>query len=340
MPIPTLEWKDGGLDIIDQRFLPAAEKRVLLSTVAEIADAIETLAVRGAPAIGVAAAYGVVVAAMEHPEESYVRSAIARLRATRPTAVNLFNALDRMESLLEGAFSSGDPKEKLLETANAIFEEDMETCRSLSVHGAQLLRDGDTVLTHCNAGGLATAGYGTALGIIYAAHEQGKRITVYADETRPLFQGARLTAWELSRSGIPATVICDSMAAEIMKQGKIDHVIVGADRIAANGDAANKIGTYGLSLGARAHSVPFYVAAPLSSFDFTLASGAGIPIEEREPAEIHSPFGTRIVPEGVACYNPAFDVTPAEHITAIISEMGIARQPFDAALRSWHEAQS
>ena len=337
MPVKTLEWKEKGLEIIDQRLLPVEEKRILLTTVEEVAGAIETLAVRGAPAIGVAAAYGVVIAARENPGEAHVRSAIERLKRTRPTAVNLFFALDRMAEALSGAFDSTDPAERLLECAHAIFDEDKRICRMLSQHGAQLLNDGDTVLTHCNAGGLATSGYGTALGIIYAASEEGKKISVYVDETRPLLQGARLTAWELSKSGVPVTVICDNMAAVVLGQGRINHVIVGADRITANGDAANKIGTYGLSLCARMHNVPFYIAAPLTSFDFTLKSGSDIPIEERNPEEIHSPFGKRITPEGVSFYNPAFDVTPNEYISAIISERGIARPPFDVALKSWYD---
>ncbi|MFC1692805.1 S-methyl-5-thioribose-1-phosphate isomerase [Candidatus Latescibacterota bacterium] len=340
MPVETLKWKEKGLEIIDQRFLPLEEKRSLLTTTEEVAESIETLAVRGAPAIGVAAAYGVVIAAMENTEENHVRAAINRLRLTRPTAVNLFHALDRMSAGLNDAFESQDPVKRLLECAHSIYEEDMQKCRILSQYGARLLNDGDTVLTHCNAGGLATSGYGTALGIIYSACEEGKRITVYADETRPLLQGARLTAWELSKSGVPVTVICDSMAAVVMCQGKIDHVIVGADRIAANGDTANKIGTYGLSVCAREHEVPFYVAAPLTSFDFSLASGDDIPIEERNPREIHTPFGTRIAPDNIFYYNPAFDVTPVGNISSIISEKGIAYPPFENALESWNPERS
>lgn len=335
MPVNTLSWSGRGLEIIDQRLLPVTEKRILLTTVDAVCGAIRTLAVRGAPAIGVAAAYGVVVAAREHAGEEYVRAAIAGLRETRPTAVNLFHALDRMEAAVADAFVSGDPAGRLLERAREIHEEDIRICRALSEYGAELLSDGDTVLTHCNAGGLATSEYGTALGVIYAAVEQGKRIGVYADETRPLLQGARLTAWELHRNAIPVTVICDSMAAVVMRRGLVNHVIVGADRIAANGDTANKIGTYGLSLAARSHGVPMYVAAPLTSFDFTFASGADIPIEERSAAEIHTIGGTRIAPEGVSFFNPAFDVTPAENITAIISERGVARPPFGPVIAAW-----
>jgi methylthioribose-1-phosphate isomerase len=335
MPVETMRWSGVGLDIIDQRLLPRSETRVLLVTVEAVCGAIETLAVRGAPAIGVAAAYGVVVAARERTDEAYVRSSIERLRKTRPTAVNLFNALERMEETVSGAFSSGDPVGRLLARARELHDEDLRICRELSGHGAELLSDGDTVLTHCNAGALATAGWGTALGVIYAASAQGKRIRVYADETRPLLQGARLTAWELHKSGIPVTVICDSMAAEVMRRGLVDCVIVGADRIAANGDTANKIGTYGLSVAARAHGIPLYVAAPLTSFDFRIASGSGIPIEERKDAEIHTISGVRIAPDGVSFFNPAFDVTPAENISAIISEKGVARPPFGAVLERW-----
>ena len=337
MPVATLAWKDGGLDIIDQRLLPLTEKHLFLTTVPDVCEAIETLAVRGAPAIGVAAAYGVVVAVRERADEAYVRASILRLRKTRPTAVNLFNALDRMECAVGDAFASGDPEGRLLELAHALYEEDLRICRALSVHGAELLSDGDTVLTHCNAGGLATAGYGTALGVVYAAVEQGKRISVYADETRPLLQGARLTAWELHRNGIPVTVICDNMAASVMRRGGINHVITGADRIAANGDTANKIGTYGLSIIAKEHGVPFYIAAPLTSFDFRIAAGDEIPIEERKDSEIHTIGGVRIAPEGVSFFNPSFDVTPAEYISAIISEQGVARKPYAPVLAEWEK---
>ena len=335
MPVETLRWSNKGLDIIDQRLLPLQEKRVLLTTTEEVCTAIKTLAVRGAPAIGVAAGYGVVVAALENTARDYVLSSIQRLRKTRPTAVNLFMALDRMESLVDDAFGSADPAGMLLQAARAIHEEDDRICRELSRCGAELLSDGDTVITHCNAGGLATSGYGTALGVIYAAAEQGKRIRVYADETRPLLQGARLTAWELSKNGIDVTVICDNMAASVLSRGGINHAIVGADRIAANGDTANKIGTCGLSILCGEYGVPFYVAAPLTSFDFTLTSGKEIPIEERDGAEIQTIAGSQVAPGEVSFYNPAFDVTPAKNITAIISEKGIARQPFETLLSEW-----
>ncbi len=335
MPVATLRWTEQGLVIIDQCLLPGREMYRTLKTTGDVCEAIETLAVRGAPAIGVAAAYGVVLAARENLTVDYVRSSIIRLKKTRPTAVNLFHALDTMEHAIDDAFASGDPLARLLECAHNIFKEDQRICRTLSHHGAQLLKDGDTVLTHCNAGGLATSGYGTALGVIYAAIEDGKRINVYADETRPLLQGGRLTAWELSRNGVPVTVICDNAAAAVLRQGNIDHVIVGADRIAANGDAANKIGTYSLSLAAREHHVPFYVAAPLTSFDFSLQSGCDIPIEERSAHEIYDTWKWSETQENVSFYNPAFDVTPARNISAIISEKGVARPPFAAALKLW-----
>ena len=342
MPVETVRWDDRGLDIIDQRLLPLQEKRILLTTTDGVCAAIKSLAVRGAPAIGVAAAYGVVVAAREKQDMQHVLNALKKLRETRPTAVNLFKALDRMEAALDEAFGSADPVAALLRAAREVHEEDDRICRELARHGARLLSDGDTVLTHCNAGGLATSGYGTALGVIYAAVEAGKRISVYADETRPLLQGARLTAWELSRNipRIEVTVICDNMAAVVLREGKIDHVIVGADRIAANGDTANKIGTYGVSLAARAHGVPFYVAAPLTSFDFGIASGDDIPIEQREAAEIHTIAGTAVAPPDVMFYNPAFDITPAENIAAIISEKGVASQPFAPVIAEWGKESS
>lgn len=335
MPILTLKWENEGLSILDQRLLPVQEKYITLKTTDEVCDAIYTLAVRGAPAIGVSAAYGVVVAARENTELTHVRDSIAKLRKTRPTAVNLFYALDRMEKVLPEAFNTGDPVNYLLENARAIHDEDMSICRSLSFHGAELLRDGDTVLTHCNAGALATSGYGTALGVIYAAMETGKKIKVFADETRPLLQGGRLTAWELAKNDVPITVICDNMAAAVMRMTKIDHVIVGADRIASNGDTANKIGTYGLSISAKEHGVPFYVAAPLTTFDFTLETGAEIPIEERKASEIYGIWSGGKVPENIDFFNPAFDVTPAENISAIICEKGVACKPFEKDFGIW-----
>jgi methylthioribose-1-phosphate isomerase len=335
MPVPTVEWKDSTLYIIDQRLLPITYKIIQLKSTDEVCEAIKTLAVRGAPAIGVAAAYGVVVAAQEKADADFVLDAIAKLRKTRPTAVNLFMALDRMEPVVSDAFDSSDPVAFLLEQARGIHEEDDRLCRTLSKNGAELLSDGDTVLTHCNAGGLATSGYGTALGVVYAAVESGKKISVYSDETRPLLQGARLSSWELQQSGVEVTVICDNMAGVVMREGRIGHVIVGADRIAANGDTANKIGTYTVSVLAREHGIPFYVAAPLTTFDFSLESGEGIPIEERGPDEIHTVFGSQVAPLDVSFYNPAFDVTPADNITSIITEAGVARAPFEEKLAEW-----
>lgn len=335
MSVNTLQWNKRGLEILDQRLLPVQEKRIVLDTTESVCDAIKTLAVRGAPAIGVAAAYGVVVAARENTNRDFVSSAIQALRQTRPTAVNLFYALDCMGEVVDSAFDSNDPVQFLLEKARALHDEDIRICRDLSFHGSALLDDGDTVLTHCNAGGLATSGYGTALGVLYAAVEQGKTIRVYADETRPLLQGGRLTAWELAQNDIEVTVICDNMAGVVLRDGLINHVIVGADRIAANGDTANKIGTYSLSVLAKEHAVPLYVAAPLTSFDFSLSSGNEIPIEERAANEIYDIWSPGKQADGVNFYNPAFDITPASHIAAIISEKGIARFPFDKTLADW-----
>lgn len=335
MIFETLGWAGTGLEILDQRLLPLEEHRILLDTVDGVCDAIRTLAVRGAPAIGVAAAYGVVVAALERTDEEYVRAAIGLLGATRPTAVNLFTALDFMSATVGEAFSSGSPVERLLAAAREFHDNDLMICKKLSENGAELLGDGDSVLTHCNAGALATSGWGTALGVIYAAVEQGKKIRVFADETRPLLQGARLTAWELHKSGVPVTLICDNMAADVMRRGLVDHVIVGADRIAANGDTANKIGTYGVSVLARGHGIPFYVAAPVTSFDFSISSGADIPIEERTSSEVHTIAGNRIAPDGISFFNPAFDVTPSENISAVITELGVAVPPYGPVLAEW-----
>ena len=340
MNFETLSWDGDGLRILDQRRLPREERYQTLTSTEAVAEAIETLAVRGAPAIGVTAAYGVVVAAMESPKREHIARAIDRLRRTRPTAVNLFTALDRMIECLDAAFDSPDPTAFILEEARAFHEQDVRLCLAISSYGAELLADGDTVLTHCNAGALATSGCGTALGVIYEACEQGKNIAVITDETRPLLQGAHLSAWELARNDVPVTVICDNMAAVMMKKGLVNHVIVGADRIAANGDTANKIGTYGLSISARAHDVPFYVAAPFTTFDFSLSTGEGIPIEERAADEVGSFNGIQTIPPDASVYNPAFDVTPASNITAIITEHGVARPPFDETFNRWRANSS
>ncbi len=337
MPIETLKWIDGeGLRLLDQTKLPTEETYFVCRDVETVAQAIERLAVRGAPAIGVSAAYGVVIGAMNadgaNPRAS-IHSAIERLRRTRPTAVNLFWALDRMTRVLES--SADDPTERLLAEARFIEQDDLRRSRAMGRHGASLLPETATAITHCNAGGLATSGYGTALGVFYAAQEAGKSVRVFADETRPLLQGARLTSWELAKAGIPVTVICDNMAAVVMRREKIDAVFVGADRIAANGDAANKIGTYGLAIIAARHSVPFYVVAPMSTVDMSLATGDEIPIEERNEDEVRRGMGRQTVPDEAAVYNPAFDVTPFELISGIITEHGIARAPYTETLRSW-----
>ncbi len=332
----TLQWRgdvDGVLRIIDQTRLPVELVEIDLQTVEEVSEAIRSLRVRGAPAIGVSAAYGVVLGLRNGPfrDRSEFNAQLQRiteqLAASRPTAVNLFWALDRMKACAEAhpEFSSKEMTGRLLEEARAIEREDREMCAAIGRYGAELLEEGQGVLTHCNAGGLATAGDGTALSVMFAAAAQGKSIHVYADETRPLLQGARLTAWELQQRNIPVTLICDSMAGWVMKQNKVSAVVTGADRIAANGDAANKIGTYSVALLAKAHGIPFYIAAPSSTFDFSIAGGEEIPIEERKPEEITHGFGRQTAPDGVGVYNPAFDVTPAELIAAIITEHGVIR---------------
>ena len=343
MPVETIRWAGGicgHIELIDQRLLPVELRYIECRDLETIWEAIKMLRVRGAPAIGVAAAMGLVVgvqastAAGAEEFLAELREAKDYLATSRPTAVNLFWALERMERVALDARGATvrQLKQRLLDEALAIRREDCEICRAIGRNGAELLRDGDTVLTHCNAGGLATADYGTALAVIFAAHETGKRISAYADETRPLLQGARLTTWELQQAGIPVTLICDSMAAQVMREGRIDAVIVGADRIAANGDVANKIGTYGLSIVARAHGVPFYVAAPVSTFDLSLANGAGIPIEQRDPQEITRWGGHQTAPDGIDVYNPAFDVTPAANVAAIITERGNIEKPDAAAI--------
>lgn len=331
----TLMWKggaDGYLALIDQTLLPGELKYVECRDVESVWEAIRQLQVRGAPAIGIAAAYGVCVGlqtAASADEASFfarLEEVTGYLATSRPTAVNLFWALDRMKSLaggLRGKASTREIYNALLAEARAIEDEDRQMCRQIGRHGAALLADGQGVLTHCNAGGLATADYGTALAVFYAASESGKRLHVYADETRPLLQGARLTAWELRQRNIDVTLICDSTAAQVMREGRVQAVITGADRIAANGDAANKIGTYGVAVLAAAHDIPFYIAAPTSTFDLSLADGDQIPIEQRDPKEITHGFGRQTAPEGIHVYNPAFDVTPARLIKAIICERGV-----------------
>ncbi len=331
-----LDNQGGKLRLIDQTLLPEQLVYVELDDTEDIFDAIKRLVVRGAPAIGCAAALG--LAAIVRKVEfcaskeliSFAQKNADRLAESRPTAVNLFWALKLcMNEIKENTLATPDElKNILLKTALGILEEDIQMCRSIGMHGKALLRDGMGILTHCNAGALATGDYGTALSPMYVAHEDGIQIKVYADETRPLLQGSRLTAWELHQAGLDVTAICDNMAAQVMKEGKIDLVIVGSDRIAANGDAANKIGTYGVAVLAKYHNIPFYVAAPYSTFDLELSHGNKIPIEQRQADEIANGFGRRTAPENINFYNPAFDVTPNELITGIITEKGIFRPPF------------
>jgi methylthioribose-1-phosphate isomerase len=331
----------GHVRFVDQTRLPQELAHVDTSDVGDVFTAIRTLQVRGAPAIGIAAAFGVVAAVQSDPSASgagimaAVHAAADYLAGSRPTAVNLFWALDRMRRTAEREAGSPPPqiKERLAMEAVRIRDEDAAMCRAIGGHAAALLTDGQAVLTHCNAGSLATSEYGTALAPVYVAAEQGKRISVYADETRPLLQGSRLTAWELMQAGIDVTLICDNMAAQVMRAGRVSAVLVGADRIASNGDTANKIGTYGLAVLAHAHRLPFYVLAPTSTFDMSIRSGAEIPIEERSAEEVTEGFGKRTAPAGVKVYSPAFDVTPARLITAIVCEKGIARPDFSESLR-------
>jgi methylthioribose-1-phosphate isomerase len=330
--ITPIQWTGSELVLLDQRQLPAEEVYVRCRSAREVADAIRTMVVRGAPAIGVCAAFGTALDALAGRD---VAEAASVLRATRPTAVNLQWALNRM---LERAATGN--AHSLVAEAEAIFREDVEANRRIGRYGAELLREQATVLTHCNAGALATAGYGTALGVIRAATEAGKKIRVFADETRPFLQGARLTAWELQRDGIDVTLITDNMAGHFFQQRRFDAVIVGADRIAVNGDTANKIGTYTLAVLANAHRVPFYVAAPLNTIDPNCASGSDIPIEERSAEEVTSLAGVAIAPAGVTARHPAFDVTPANLISAIISDRGVLRPPYEEAIANVLDAQS
>jgi len=337
--LPTIAWRNHSVIMIDQRKLPAQEVYVRCRTYIQVAQAIEKMVIRGAPAIGIAAAYGLVLGVMAMRAET-ARSLEAdfdrvyrRLERTRPTARNLFWALERMRAVYETSRGMGLPatKKALLLEAQAIEREDAETNRLIGLHGRDIIPDGATVLTHCNAGALATAGYGTALGVIRAAVEQGKRIRVVADETRPFLQGARLTVWELCRDGIPVVLITDNMAGWMMRRGEVSVVVVGADRIARNGDTANKIGTYSVAVLAKENGVPFYVAAPLSTVDTSLADGSAIPIEERKPEEVREAGGRLLTVPDVEVRNPAFDVTPANFITGIITERGLFRPPFSFA---------
>ena len=348
--IKTLYWTDEGVVMIDQRRLPTEEHYPLFRTYEEVAWAIKEMVVRGAPAIGIAAAMGIALGArdicIEDPEEFERRfdHICEVFAATRPTAVNLFWAIERMRlvfhTLMRRQVSLSDVRARLVEEAIRMHAEDVRTNKAMGRFGAELIPDGSTVLTHCNAGALATAGYGTALGVIRAAIEAGKRVAVFADETRPFLQGARLTAWELHKDGIPVTLITDSMAGHFMKRGDINCVIVGADRIAANGDVANKIGTYSVAVLARENEIPFYVAAPISTLDLSISSGENIPIEERREEEVTHVKGMQVAPIGIGIANPAFDVTPHRYISAIITERGIARPDYRASLQRLAELTS
>lgn len=340
MSIRPIEYRDGAIHMIDQRLLPTQEVWIRYRDYQSVAEAIRSMVVRGAPAIGVAAAFGVAFGARDIAAAGFgefyaeLEKVCATLAATRPTAVNLFWALDRMRTRARQLAGSplDDIRTELLNEALAVAAEDEAINRAMGRHGAVLIPDGARILTHCNAGALATGGYGTALGVIRAAVESGKSVSVLADETRPFLQGARLTAWELHKDGIPVTLICDNMAGALMRQGEIDGVIVGADRIAANGDVANKIGTYSVAVLAREHGLPFYVAAPLSTIDRNIADGDQIPIEERDAIEVTHCGATRLAPEGIRVRNPAFDVTPARLVTAIITERGVVRGDYVAGL--------
>jgi len=334
----AIEWLDGKLRILDQGKLPREQIFADLDNYHDVVLAIKEMRVRGAPAIGVAAAYGIALGASviktANKDEflAQLNQVMQTFAASRPTAVNLFQAINRMKKAARGD-GVAEIKNSLINEAKRIHQEEITATRQLSQLGTELIKDGFTLLTHCNAGSLATAGYGTALGVIKAAKDQGKRVSVFATETRPLLQGARLTTWELRQEGIPVTLITDSMVGYFMQQGKIDCVIVGADRIAANGDVANKIGTYTLAVLAKENKIPFYVAAPASSIDISLSSGDKIPIEERSPEEVTHIRGVPIAPEGIRAANPAFDVTPHSYITAIISEKGIIKEPYTEGLK-------
>jgi methylthioribose-1-phosphate isomerase len=348
--LPTIARENDTVVMIDQRKLPAREVYVRCKTPAEVARAIKTMVIRGAPAIGVAAAMGIAIG-MRRSQSTGTQKLAAEfyktcelLAATRPTAVNLFWAIERMKRSFAAAVAAGESvdqiKDRLDREAQAIHDEDVASCRAMGAYGADVVPAEATILTHCNAGALATAGYGTALGVIRAAVERGKRVAVLADETRPFLQGARLTAWELMRDGISTTVITDNMAGAIMRTGHIDLVVVGADRIAANGDTANKIGTYSVAVLAKEHDIPFYVAAPLSTIDLNTPDGSSIPIEERNSREVTHMGGSQITPDGAHIRNPAFDVTPCRLITGIITERGIFRPPYTESLKRAFESEA
>ncbi len=349
--IPTLEWTDEGVRFLDQTRLPLEEVYVLAKTHDDVATVITTMVVRGAPALGVTSAMGVALGAKNSTAITVpallaeVDAIGSTLAATRPTAVNLFWGIERMRRVAralgaEPQATVASVKAGMIDEARRMYDEDIAACRTLGAFGAELLPSEGGVLTHCNAGALATCGYGTALGVIRAAVESGRKIEVYADETRPFLQGARLTAWELMHDGIPTTVICDNMAASLMRAGKLQAIVVGADRIAANGDVANKIGTYGVAVLAKEHGIPFYVAAPWSTVDLATATGEAIPIEQRAAGEVTHHGGKQMTPHQVGIWNPAFDVTPAKYVTAIITERGVMRAPYTESLARESEALS
>lgn len=341
--LPTIAREADVVVMIDQRKLPAEEVYVRCATAADVARAIKTMVIRGAPAIGVAAAYGIALGMRKSTATGTQKFAAEfyktceHMAATRPTAVNLFWAIERMKRAFAIGANAGESvdqiKDRLDREAEAIHDEDVASCRAMGAFGASVVPDEARILTHCNAGALATAGYGTALGVVRGAVEAGKRVAVFADETRPFLQGARLTAWELVRDGIETTVITDNMAGSLMRSGRVNFVVVGADRIAANGDTANKIGTYSVAVLAREHGIPFYVAAPLSTIDLKTSDGSQIPIEERQAKEVTHIKGTQVAPDGALVWNPAFDVTPHQLIAGIITERGICRPPFTESLR-------
>lgn len=340
MPVDTISWKNGKVRFIDQTLLPGKLKFVESDSVERLWTAIKRLEVRGAPAIGIAGALGAVLAAYSARSSSVsiflrdLRAGMKYLASSRPTAVNLFWALDNMARVADANSDKdvGAIRKLLLKEALRMLEDDKASCRAMARYGASLVKSGDAILTHCNAGGLATADYGTALGVMFESKRLGKKIRVYADETRPLLQGSRLTAWELMNEGIETTLICDNMAASLMAKGKIDKIFVGADRIASNGDTANKIGTYSVAVLAKYHGVPFYVVAPASTFDLKIKTGREIPIEERDPDEVRAVMGKQVAPKNVKVYNPAFDVTPSGLITAIVTDKGIFRKPYRSAI--------
>jgi methylthioribose-1-phosphate isomerase len=346
--IPTFEWLPNGVNFLDQTKLPLEETYVLATDYQQVATVIRDMIVRGAPAIGVSAAMGVALGVSQSGATDIASlneevAVIAKtLAETRPTAVNLFWAIERMRDKYNALVAAGtsipEIKAALIKEAQQMYDEDIAACKQMGAHGASLLPQEGTVLTHCNAGALATCGYGTALGVIRAAVERGHKIDVYADETRPYLQGARLTAWELLHDNIPTTVLCDNMAGSLMRQGKIQAVIVGADRIAANGDTANKIGTYSVAVLAKEHGIPFYVAAPLSTIDVNTPHGDAIPIEQRSATEVTHSNGKQMTPNGAAILNPAFDATPAKYITAIITEHGVLRAPYEQSIREMFQA--